>query len=568
MSVNAKNQPTLFNGDQVIMFTDSKKVKGFQGYFDTPSMEAWYKDDPMANHLGLQKFFGNQKSKPQGLFPELLQQKAVLEVNGLGGTFTYDVANEEYSGIMTMKDMSHQVTPGIDDSKFKIVLSSKFAPGDVLSIDPEYGQQIIVTEDEVLQLGDTYEHTVKLVSDDKGEWFLASNLAKGITYVKVSHNVFGEYGTNYSNLSLLNTVGKMRCEFQLGNLSGVESYVTGKADSKSFSGATMESRQYINELEQEASKLGELAVIMDVNKATNQTDPRTMRIGSTMQFLVFRELEKLTAQQLLFQRAATFKDSNGVTKLNEGLWHQLRRGYIIKYARPNGITKNHIKDAVAYAFRNNPNIQPINRRIRFKCGSGAYENVLEIFQDEVRAQLNNLGQQGLLGSDRILPQNPVSGSSLTNLTLAPVRFDKVYLPGIGTVELELDTNLDYSILEGDRMSRGMHQYQRAHTTYSMLIWDVTDSNYSNNSEMPQGAELVEGGDDGANIYLVKPKDMLMHWGYTNGRYSMHKSGDIVSSHKQIAQEFWAWNSVGIFVKDVTKFVMIELDQAAAKGLDY
>lgn len=563
MSIQAKNTPTMFNGDQVIMFTDSKKVKAFQGYVDTPSMEAWYKDDPMKAHLGLQKFFGNQKFKPAGIFPELLQSKAVLEVNGLGGSFTYDVAIEEYSGCYTMKDMSHQPTPGIDGSKFKIVLNEKFTAGDVLSNDPEDGQQVTVTEDEVMQFGDTFEHTVILNSDDKTEWFLAANLAKGISYTKVSHNIFGEYGTNYSHVRMPDTIGKMRCEFQLGNISGVEAYVTGKADSRSFSGATVETRQYIDQLTREAEELGELAVMMDVKGG--KSDPNTMRIGSTMQFLVFRELEKLTAQQLLFQRAATFKDTNGVTKLNEGLWHQLRRGKLIKYARPNGITRNHIKEAVQYVFRNNPHIRPEDRRIRFKCGSAAYDNVLDIFQDEVRAQLLSLGGQGLMGSDRILPSNPVSGD-LMNLKLSPVRFTQVYLPGIGNVELELDTNLDYNIMNTDRLARGMHQYGRAHTTHSMVIWDVEDQRYSNNDKLPDGAEVVEGGNSKANIYLVKPKDMLMHWGYTNGRYSIQKAGDIVSSHKQIGQEFWAWNSVAIFVRDITKFVMIELDKSATKGL--
>lgn len=563
MSIHAKNQPTMFNGDQVIMFTDSKKVKNFQGYFDNASIESWYRDDPTKNHLGLQRFFGNQRMENQGIFPELLSNKAVLEVNGMDGTFTYDVAVQEHKGDYTTKDYSWQKFPGVDGTPFQIALSKKYEPGDVLTNDPDFGQQIIVQEEIVDELGDSFIHTVKLVSNDKEEWFLSSNLAKGISYVKVSHNIFGEYGTNYSSPEMLNTTGKMRCEFQLGNLSGVESYVTGKADSRSFSGATVETRQYIDRLEQEAKKMGELAVMMDVRNG--QTDPTTAKLAPTVQLLVFRELEKLTAQQLLFQKAATFKDTNGVTRLNEGLWPQLRRGKLIKYARPNGITRNHIREAVEYVFRNNPNIQPEERRISFRCGSAAYQNVLDIFQKEVNAQLTTLGAQGLLGSDRILPSNPVSGD-LMNLRLAPVRFTQVYLPGIGQVEIKLDTNLDYSMIEGDRFATGMHQYRRAHTTHSMIIWNAEDQQYSNNAKLPEGAQVVEGGNTDANIYLVKPKDMLMHWGYTNGRYSTFRSGDIVSSHKQIAQAFWAWNSVAIHVRDLTKFVMIELDQSATKGL--
>ena len=561
------NRPLLYNGDQVIMFTDAKQVKNFKGYADTPSMEAWYKDDPVKAHLGLQQMWGDKITRSQGIFPELLQTRSVIEVNGLDGKFTYDVPLYETEGVMTTKDMSHQRYPGIDSGEFKIVLSQKFEPGDVLSYDPEHGQQIKVTEHDVISYADDqHEHVVQLVDDDKESWFLASNLAKGITYVKLSHAIHGEYGTNFSGISGLKGAGKMRCEYQLGNLMGVESYVTAKADSRSFSGATIDTRDYINSLQREAERLGELAVIMDVDSRTRQTNPDTMRIGSTLQFLVFKELDKLTAQQLLFQRAATFKDTNGVTRLNEGLWHQLRRGRIIKYARPGGITKRHIQEAVEYVFRNS-NLTPEERRIRFKAGSEAYKNVLDIFQDEVRAQLNNLGQQGLLGSDRILPSNPVSGD-LMNLKLSPVRFTEVYLPGIGNVTIERDTNLDYSMMEGDRMAQGMHPHNKAHSTYSLLIYDVEDQANSNNEKLPEGTELIEGGNKDANIYLVKPKDMLMHWGYTNGRYSTHKSGDIVSSYKQLAQAYWAWNAVSIWVRDVSKFLMIELDRPAVTGLNY
>ena len=563
MSIIQQGHPSLFNGDQVIKFTDAKKVKSIQGYQDLPSMEAWYKEDPLNRHLGMQKFFGNQAGVPSGIFPELLSSKSVLEVNGVGGTFTYDVPMIEQDYVMTTRDYSHQVKPGIDSSTFKIALSREYTTGDILTNDAEFGQDIMVTSEPVEATGDSYIHTVTLVSNDKTEYFLASNLVKGIEYFKLNHAILGEYGTNYSHVDLPNTVGQMTCEFTLGDLRGVEAYVTGMADMKSFSGAAASSKDYLNKLQAEASKMGELAVIMDVDKATGRTLPSSARIGATMQFLVFKELERLTAQALLFQRAGTYRSANGVVRLNEGLWHQLRRGKIIKYARPGGITKVQIKEAVEYVFKGNQYKRYEDRKIKFKCGLEALHNVLEIFSDEVNAQLARLPQ--FMGSDRNIP-NPISGQSLQELKMDFVRFTEVYLPQIGYVKLEHDPNLDFMIMQ-DRLSAGYNGNGRAHTTYSMVIWDAEDQSYSNNREMPRGAKVVEGGNDNANVYLVKPEGEMTYWGTSQGRYSINKASDIVSSYKQIGQEFWAWNSCAIWVKDVTKFVMIELAENARKGFN-
>lgn len=561
MSIIQKGQPDLFNGDQVIKFTSAKKVKSIQGYQDLPSMEAWYKEDPSKRHLGMQKFFGNQAGTPSGIFPELLESKSIMEVNGLGGSFTYDVPMVEASSVMTTRDYSHQIKPGLDGSTFKIALSREFTTGDILTNDAEFGQQVVVTDEVVDQKGDSYIHTVELASQDKTEYFLASNLAKGITYFKLNHVVLGEYGTNYSHVDLPNTIGHMTCEYTLGDIRGVEAYVTGMADSKSFSGAAASSKEYLQKLEAEANKMGELAVIMDVDNKTRKSLPSTARIGSTMQFLVFRELERLTAQALLFQRAATIRSSNGVTRLNEGLWHQLRRGKVIKYSRPGGISKTHIKEAVEYVFRGNPYKRYEDRKVKFKCGLEALNNVLEIFADEVNAQLNRI--TSFMGSDRMI-KNPVSGSNLHELSLEWIRFTEVYLPQIGYVKLEHDPNLDYLIMQ-DRLAAGFHGNGKAHTTYSMVIWDAEDQEYSNNREMPKGAKIIDGGNDQANVFLVKPEGEMMYWGSSYGRYSINKASDIVSSYKQIGQEFWAWNSCSIWVRDVTKFVMIELNEASRKG---
>lgn len=561
--------PSIVNGDTVIMFADKKQVASIQGGHDLPSLYSWYKEDPNKNHLGLMNLWGKQANQAYagGILRDLLRNKAVLEVNGWDGKFTYDLPVVDYKGCYTVKDTSDQAFPGIDGNTFKLILNRAYTTGDILTNDKYYGQQVIVTgEEPVVPVLDGYEHTVSLVDNDKATYFLPANLIKGIQYYKVGHAILGERGTNFSHIEMPDTVGTMKCEFRLGAATGVEQYITGMADSKSFSGADAQSKQYLNMLMDEYGN-NEYAIIapLKMNAAGKRVpDMRNARLGATMEFLVMRELERLTTSQLMFQKAGTFRSSNGVTRLNEGLWHQLRRGKIITYGRPGGITRDHIKEVAEYVFRVNPLKQDVQRRLKFKCGKYAYQNVLAIFSDEVNAQNSSIN--AFLGDDRVLPSSPVRGNDLMNLEYVPVRFTKVFIPGIGNVEIEEETSLN--MMEGiDRFAAGFHPEGLAPTAYSMVIWDVADQQYSNNKDLPAGAKLIEGGNTGANIHLVKPEGEMTYWGTTNGRYDYRKAGDVMSSMKQIGQEFWAFNISSIWVKDLTRFVMVELDQAARKGFN-
>lgn len=560
--------PSIVNGNQVIMFTDKKSVSSIQGVVDLPTMYSWYRENPDAHHRGLMQLWGQQSVRKYGnsILRDLLLEKDVLEVNGWDGGFTYDLPIKDFKGCYTVRDTSSQPYPGIDGGTFKIVLNRAYTTGDRLSNDKINGQEIIVSgEEPVVAVAEGWEHTVQLVDNDKGTWFLPSNLVKGITYKKVGHAVLGERGTNFSHIDMPDTVGIMKCEFRLGAFSGVEAYMTGMADAKSFSGGDAKSKQYLDMLQDEFGG-NEYAILapLKIGAGGNKVpDMKNAKLGATMEFLTMRELERITSERLMWGRAGTVRNGNGVTRLNEGLWHQLRRGKVVKYGRPGGITRDHIKEVAEYVFRANPFKQDVERRLKFKCGKYAYQNILDIFSDEVNAQNAALGT--LLGADRTIP-NPVSGTDKFNLKYSPIRFTDVFLPGIGQVSIEEDTSLN--MVEGvDRFAAGMHPEGLSYTAYSMVIWDVDSQEYSNNKELPKGATLMEGAKKGANIHLVKPQGEMTYWGSTNGRYDYRKAGDIMSSSKQIGQEFWAFQIADIHVDDLSKFVMVELDLPARRGFN-
>ncbi len=556
-----KNFPIQVNGDTVVGFTNSKRIKQL-GYMDIPSLYSWYEDDPNKKHLGMIDLFSAMTEIQLPLYRDLFANNAVLEVNGVNGSFTYDLPVVKKSGTFTSEDTStYSKVPGIDGSVFPLVLDEKYEPGDVLTFDAMYGEQVVVSEDfEVKAVGDSFKHMVKLATNDKSQYYPADKLKAGIRYYKVNHSL-GEYSTQFSSIESPNRMGSLKNEFILGNHRGVETFYSMYADKKSVQGAAVRAQDFWKKYAAEMTKLGgDMFIVGNVagRDANNvpQIDAGTARIGSTLEMLVLAELMKMETHSLLFQKGAVINEINGMKRLNEGVWHQIRRGRIIKYARPGGITRNHLRQAASYMFRNRPDMLPKDRKIKFKAGYRAWLNLLDIFREEVLAQTTGLAPY--LGTDRILPKSPVSGSNLDDLRLETVMFTEVPIPDIGVVSIEHDASLDY-IPMADRFSKGFFGGGYAHTSYSLVVWDAADPEYSNAfTDLPSGVNLPEGFNENANIYYVKPEGDHMYWGYRNGRYAGDKASEIMSSMKIMGREFWAYNMSAAWVRDVTKYIVIEL----------
>lgn len=556
-----KGIPTVFNGDRVISTMRSETARAY-GWADSASMASWYREDPTKNYIGMVDLFTNFAQIKLPVMQEALKAKAVMEVNGINGSFTYDVPVYTPTGTWTMVDTSQEhEAPGIDESTFTIGLSKAYQPGDVLTYDKQHGQQIVVSEDYEVEAADGYFlHTVQLVTEDKRESFDKSKLVEGIHYFKVGHGL-GEFSTQFSNLESPDDVATMRCEFVLGQHRGVETFYTMYANSKSISGAGTSTKEYLNRFiaQQEEFKDADgrpydLMVMASVNSATQKIIPGTERIGSVLEYLVILENLKLEANQFLFQRPGIIKSINGTKRFNEGVYHQVRRGKRIEIARPGGITRDHLRQVSAYLFQGRQDMKPTDRRMKLKVGMGAWQNITEIFREEFSNQLHNLSFY--MGNDRMIP-NPVSGT-LDALKLAPVTISEVYVADIGVIELEYDPSMNYE-LGADRFSRGMVGQGYAKSSYSAMIYDAGSSEYSNaRSNMPTGAKLVEGGSNKANIYYVKPEGESMWWGYEQGRWSPNKASDIMSSSKTMSREFWVHSVSAGWVKDTTRYVIIEL----------
>jgi len=557
MSFYQSNVPQR-NGDIVIKATTAANLQtavNQQGYQDYGTLHSWYMQDPLKNHLKLQTFFGQQSMSSVPLFQDVLQNDAILEVNGWDGKFTYDLPVETDNRLKTADDTSDQIMPGLDGTTFKIVLNREFAPNTTLTADGMDGEAIAVSDSEpVKDLGYGFEHTVVLLTNDPDKTYPAFLLQKDVEYFETGGGL-AEYGEKLNLVHMPGQTSYMTCEFQLGSPQGVETWFTGKANSVDLQWGATSTLDYIKEVEMFYKKGNEVVLMKD--NTPNATHKYT--VGSILEMLAIQKFNRNMSTSLMFQKGATIKTQKGTVRYNEGLWHQMKRGYVITYGRRGGITREHIKQARDYVFKANPLKNSIESRIKFKCGSEAFNNVLAIFKDEVNQQLTNIA--ALLGADRII-DNPVSGD-LYNLAIKPVRFTSVNLPGIGMVELEEDMSLNFVNIT-DKNLRGMNPNGQDYTTYSMIIWDAADQMYSNNQDVPKETERV-GSNNEANIYMVTPKTDKVYWGRENGRYSAEKATDIIASAKTMHQSFFIYGFGAMWMKDPSKFVRIELAQSARKG---
>lgn len=554
------NFPATMNGDTVIGYTDAKTIRESLVEHDLSSLESWYFEDPDRNHLGMLELFANITNYPLPMYLGMIKQEATITVNGANGTFRYDLPVANTVEVVTVEDTSVKYDrPGIDESLFEIVLNAQFTQGDILTYDVIDGCQLMIANEmEPRQEGENWRYWCRLFGRSRAKYFPKDKLRAGIKYFKVS-NALGEFSTQFSKVGGASRAGSMTCEFQLAGHRGVEGETTMYAGMKSMGWADRGTQNFLEKAYAQVKRLSDVrggdasyAIIGSRVPGTNMIDMRTARVASTVSLFCLAELAKMEAYELMFMRGGRVKTHNGVLVKNEGLYHQLRRGFTIAYSRPGGIRQDHFRAAADYIYRGRTDMPIENRVMKFKVGAMAYKNITEIFRDEFNAQLGAVAH--LMGSDRII-SNPVTGPN-SALELGTISIKSVVLPGIGKVIIEHEPSLDYvDMVDRSQLVDGMYPI----TSYSCIMEDLTQAEWSNAFAGIPNTSEAKIGNINSNVFYVKPDGGSMWWGYEQGRWSSRvNASDIVSSHSRMAEQFWCHSISACWVKDASKFVTIEL----------
>jgi hypothetical protein len=560
--MNEFNIKSSINSDSVIGFTSAKAMKS-ANFVDAAKVSAYLMQgkDSHRKHLGMIDLYNTTHEIELPFMRDLFKSAAVLEV-AEGESITYDlpVNNKEMLCYTLLDTSDFTDNPGIDGSVFPIILSFEFTKGDVLTYDAMYGEQIIVSNDHVVErVGEGFKHWVQMITNNRQASFPKEYLKPGIQWMKIDHRA-AEFDQGFSGITLLNEpAGTLTCEFLLGSPRGVETFTTARAARMKAQGLNAFTEAAQKRVDKHLDALGGKSAEMFfwAQKQGKGVNKSTIKVGTTLEYLAMMELATMECHSLLFAKAAAIQTAKGLKRTNEGVWHQIRRGKVISYSRPGGLTWDHIQEAVNYVYRNSP-IPVAKRRVKFKAGAMAYANFMQLIREEALTQLNGL-PAAMLGNDKQIPE-PVLSGSLDRLKMAYVAIEEVPVPGLGIVSVEHDPSLDYNPF-ADRNSAGFYGEGFNHTTHSLIMWDVTDPEYSNVNERVKGANLVEGGAKRANIYYVKPEGAHVVYGYNHGRMAFQDNPhDVMASMNYMGSQFWAYSQSGALVLDTTRYVSIELDR--------
>lgn len=550
-------RPTV-NGDNMIAFTNSKNLK-FNGYLDKAKVLADLmcdEDKSHIVHLGLIQTMEQTHNVQIPMLKNLFEKAQVLTVRE-GEVIHYDlpVYRDDYRCVTAEDTSSHTDYPGYDGTVFPLILNEEFAKGDVLTYDAQFGEQVVVSEEhEVEPVGENFRHWVYINDNDKARSFPKDKLEAGIEYFKIGHYA-AEYSQTLSTISSVkNPTGTITNEFILGSPRGVETFYTrAAANMKNSNLNTLTEAMYSN-VEQQMAQYGGADMFVMGRQGASMSEAT---VGSLLEYFSFMELARMEAASLMFAKGSTMQTSNGVKRINEGLWRQLRRGKVISYSRPGGITVNHLMEAANYIFGNS-NTPIHQRRIMFEGGHFATLNVEQIIRAEALAQ-GQLIPAHMVGNDAQIPA--IYSGPLDDLKMAYVKISEAYIPGLGIVSVKHNPSLDYQPFT-DSYTRGNYGIgQFAHTTHSLVIWDATDPQYVNVEDRVKNAKVVKNGNKSANIYYVKNEGPNVTYGFEQGRMANGSQfSNVMSSMKTMARTFWCYNQSSVLMLDTTRHVLIELDK--------
>lgn len=562
------NQNLAINGSaitdmSVAMFPKENLIAAQQGAFDSSTLLSSFLNlDPNRNMLLLQTAWDKQVMKKESfassVYRRVVTSDAVLNVNGQDGSFKYKMAIETDNCLRTVEDTSDQSPDGyvgVDGTSFRIVLNKKLSPFQTITIDKAFSKSYLIVDDqEPVYLGYGYEHYVKLIGSetDINKAYPTEYLQNDVTYYVGSNSYIAEYTEKLGIPHLPESTNYMESEFKLGSGQGAEHWFTGKADSYKMNPGytTADTEKYLQELTQMGLDSDNPLALVRANSTTNTIDT----VADVLEILTVRSFNKRFNSSMMFMEAAKISTSKGVLEINEGLWQQMRRGKIYKYNKRGGLTESDLVQVRNYVYKyNDSNVE--DTFLQIEAGTELSYNIERIIAKHAQNQLNYLAP--ILGADRPFAQHPVTGA-LNALVVAPVKFSKAHIPGVGMLGVTKDSSLDY-INDADVRRRGINPGGKDHTTYSGYIWDVTDQTYSSNAKLPDGTKAI-GGETMAqhNVYLVRPERNAIVWGRENGRYSSKKASDVIASHKLMAEGFFIYGFGAMWMPDPSKFVMIEL----------
>jgi len=538
-------------GNNLVIGKSQYKTGG--KFTDQNHLFALYDEAPFTTHLGLITAFNQMKLVSTPLINQTELKKNIILVNGMQGRFTFTMPFE-LQGVRVIEDINDATVAklGIDGQPFEVLFYEDiFATNDIVTYDFRDGKQMYIKK-YVGQAGEGHIYEAQLVTQDpKNDYFPKDALQPGVEYFKVG-NILNEFDQEGS--SVLAQTGELKFENRLSGHRMVEHKITAYADRLEIptaTGAFSESlRNFLNPNNKDF--ISTFGAYKD-----GKPIPGTGSYATMAELLIMAELRRMEEKQLMWGKAGTVVGSRNQSKtIKNGLYEQLKLGNRYKIQRYN---KGILEQAFIGLFANRPDIKIEERYVKIQAGAGAYYEILKIFNEEMKAI--PLVMQAY---DLNVVRKESFANGVQNLSTG-YQVVKVFLPGIGTIEVDHNPAFDVNTSrKADEPLIG--QFPR--WSYTSAILDVTDKGATNATARTAGVEFMEGANQSANIFMVKPKQMQKDIisiipGRSMGLGLFGSStvgGKVLAATKEPAATITIENASEIWVKDPTRTILIELDK--------
>lgn len=566
---NSVPEIQTYGGNTVIMRTSTDLAKTrLTHWADKPRIVNMITNgnfDHVTN-LGLINFAASRYSNSvTPMYKNWFEDRAIMYLDGDRMRFEIPVESED-AYLKTVADTSEEFgeAPGLNGQTLELVLNRELKAGRIITPDVSSGFQLIVSEDVPTRPElNGFRHTLQLVQNDKFKYFPTQYMKSDIEYFK-GDGALGELSTEFMGWDMGAASNTLMCEFILGHKRGVEAGLTEEAEFRANSEFMKSlSSKFKEEFEAEKDR-DQVFMFEAVNQDITKAIPSTIRLGNMQEILTLKELYRSEAWGLVWNQAGKVNSINGGFKwINEGLYHQFRRGYRFEYDLVDGITFDLLSEVNSLIFPSDFKME--DRRTHYEGGMNATLNTKSILQEAAIEKIPMV--QALHNHEKLLPKGEslVGGSISEGLTIKRFEFSSIYVEELGMISVEHNPAFDHKY-GMSRQERHRYGGGRPYTSHTLMMRDWTNSKYSNAfSQKFAGARVMEGGNEGANIYYVRPAENMYYSasGWSDGRYSsvaQNMSQNILSSLQTMSSSFWTWRRSASFMKDPTKVVIIELSR--------
>jgi len=573
MAVNTEFPQQGFNGGLVTR--EFKSPYANLKHTEANSVAQWFGGDATKTFLGVLKPWNMTRYVSTPLINMTELSGNVLETNGFDAELEYQVPFKLAPARVRAVYGDSNDKLGINESVFFVELDrNTYVPHDVITTKLRDGIQFrVIGENEFYGQpvvepvsADTWKYAVKLCSLDLEDFVTPDMIPVGIPVCKIG-NYSDEFDTNRTGVQDLNPVGlyNLRTNISIPEM-GIEHHVTSRGDSY-----TVESVDKSGKYGMSSFSLSEQEMVTEFLKGSlvnGQKGKQEFKVAArtwvpTIIKMMVEQLAMMKEKSLMWQKPFIRVGATGKKqRIPAGYYWWIKEfGNYDTYSDFSELP-NVVRYLASKVFSNARMLQPIERKLKIKTGTGGALELYKWFTDAAHSQLTkflvvNDGQNPFL-------KDMIKGEDVQNLSFKAPRFISGYFPELGHVEVVVDPVLDF--IDEDHEFQGRTGLYN-NSSYMIFMEDITSPDVSNRAMgMPTDSGMLpDTYHKGTNVMLVKPKgfqdttSFIPGTGYNPTLYSYFGQNPKAQLATTSKKGFTVvMDTCGaLYVKDATKVVLIE-----------